>query len=114
MSCEKNYCKKYFVPMMLKKLPKPVSHSKLMKKCKLGYCNPTCKGTIYQNGKNFPKNVKVPSPIILSIMQGIRKSIFKNKTSVLKNSFYEKLKGKNVTCAKKRGATSGCTLLFLK
>ena len=116
MKCEQTYCKKYFVPMMLKKLKKPVSPSKvkeLMKKCKLGYCNPTCKGTIYQNGKNFPKNLKVPSPL-LSIIKGVRKNIFKNKTSVLKNSFYEKLKSKNVMCAKKRGATSGCTLLFLK
>ena len=112
MKCEQTYCKRYFVPMMLKKLKSPSKVKELMKKCKLGYCNPTCKGTIYQNGKNFPKNVKVPSPL-LSIIKGVRKNIFKNKTSVLKNSFYEKLSKKNVTCARKRGATSGCTLKLL-
>ena len=102
---------------MIKKIQKPLSSSKIkeiMKQCKKGYCNPTCKGTIFQKGKNFPKNVKAPSPVILSIIQGMRKSIFKNKTSVLNKNFYEKLNKKNVTCAKKRGATSGCTLLFMR
>ena len=113
MTCEQTYCKKYFVPMMSKKVGKG-KDKMLMKVCKKGYCNPGCKGTIYQNGKNFPKNVKAPTPMMLSIMKGMRNGMFKNKTSVLKNSFYEKLKKKNVTCAKKRGATSGCTLLFMR
>jgi hypothetical protein len=100
--------------MMVKKTGGRVPVKQIMKSCKIGYCNPTCKGTIFQNGKNFPKNVKAPTPMMLSIMKGMRNGMFKNKTSVLKNSFYEKLKKKNVACAKKRGATSGCTLLFLR
>ena len=100
--------------MMVKKTQGRASVKDIMKQCKKGYCNPGCKGTIFQNGKNFPKNVKAPTPMMLSIMKGMRNGIFKNKTSVLKNSFYEKLKKKNVTCAKKRGATSGCTLLFIQ
>jgi len=114
MLCEQTYCKKYFVPMMVKKTQGRVPVREIMKQCKKGYCNPGCKGTIFQNGKNFPKNVKALTPMALSIMKGMRNGMFKNKTSVLNRNFYEKLKNKNVACAKKRGATSGCTLLFMR
>ena len=110
MTCEQTYCKKYFVPMMVKKTQGRASVKDIMKQCKKGYCNPGCKGTIFQNG-NFPKNT---SPIMLSIMKSLRNKMFKGKKSVLNKNFYEKLKKKNVACAKKRGATSGCTLLFMR
>jgi len=100
--------------MMVKKTQGRVPVKQIMKSCKIGYCNPTCKGTIFQNGKNFPKNVKVPSPLVLSMMKRIRKGLFKNKTTVLNKNFYEKLKKNNVANVKKRGATSGCTLFFLR
>ena len=37
-----------------------------------------------------------------------RKDIFKNKTSVLKDNFYEGLKPKTLKKLKKEGAISGC------
>jgi len=125
MSCEKTFCKKYFVPMLVKKLGEmqraPVTKEKLRKfmtSCKQGYCNPTCKGTIFKNG-SFPKNIRGPngkpiSGFFLDMLKKTRKTIFKNKNSVLKNSFYTGLPKKNVSCAKKRGATSGCTLFYLQ
>ena len=121
MKCEQTYCKKYFVPMMVKKIGKvhPDRIKQLMSACQKGYCNPGCKGTMFQNGASFPKGIKGPNgkplpKFVLDIIKKLRNSIFKGKTSVLNKNFYDKLKKKNVACAKKRGATSGCTLLFMR
>jgi hypothetical protein len=107
--------------MMVKKLGKvhPDIVKRLMQECKKGYCNPGCKGTMFQNGASFPKGIKGPNSrplpkLVLNVIKKLRNNIFKGKTSVLDKNFYEKLKKKNVTCAKKRGATSGCTLLFIR
>jgi len=100
------------------------------KECMKAFCNPGCKNTIYQNGKEFPKidftnalntmkNMKLTEKeksefnksmnSILKEAKKFREEIFKGKESVLKNGFYEKLKTAN--SLRKRGAISGCTLM---
>jgi hypothetical protein len=56
---------------------------------------------------------KKGGPAILNITKRIRKSIFGNKTSVLKGDFYEKIPAKNVKEIKEKGAISGCTYTVL-
>lgn len=81
--------------------------------CKTSYCNPKCKGTIFQNNK-FPSELKEKyDNESLKVLIKLRKNLFKNKKSILKDDFYEKLNGiKNL---KKKGAISGCaTISFLR
>jgi hypothetical protein len=98
--------------------------------CRRAHCNPGCKGTIFQDGKAFPKEVEELAKkqmsgirgiktktqrdalkMIVSLAKATRKTIFKGKSSVLRsNSFYKKLPRKNVTRAKSRGAVSGCAM----
>ena len=84
---------------------------RLQEKCESKYCNPKCKGTIFEPGKNIPKEIKNEYKnmnfLIKNQMQ-TRKKIFGKKTNVLKNDFYEKLSKKNVKSLKKNGAISGC------
>jgi hypothetical protein len=105
---------------MLKKLRSKKSRANSKKECIKGYCNPECKGTLFQAGKELPpsvfanaskKGIKGKGVAILkSILNSTRKRMFGNKTNVLKNSFYNRLPAKNVTRARKQGALSGCTL----
>jgi hypothetical protein len=97
----------------------------LKKTCVSTYCNPNCKDTIFENGKELSKSAKKKitedfkkkSPtskkkeidILLRTLNTLRKSIFKNKKSVLKNSFYNKLGKKSVKSMKNKGAISGCS-----
>jgi outer membrane protein OmpA-like peptidoglycan-associated protein len=83
----------------------------VMEICKNSFCNPKCKGTIFQNNK-FPdeltdkyKKEKYGDDVLKELIK-FRKTIFKNKKSVLKDDFYEKLK--NISKLKKKGAISGC------
>jgi len=92
------------------------------KECKKIYCNPGCKETIFENGnfskyskeieKKYSKKIfeKIGKNIIKKLKKQ-RKEIFKDKNSVLKNSFYNGLKKEDVTKLKKKGALSGCTIL---
>ena len=98
----------------------------LKKECERRYCNPNCKYTVFENGKKLSENtkkklaeefkMKKPNRTkkdidnFLYSLISIRKSIFKNKKSVLKNSFYSKLDKKTVENMKKKGAISGCSL----
>ena len=89
--------------------------------CKKAYCNPQCKGTIFEKGKSAPKELlnqdifkKGPAKNLLKgLIIDQRKSIFGKKTDVLKDGYYEKLSSKTVEKLKKEGATSGCTLFAL-
>ncbi len=95
----------------------------LHKQCMKGYCNPDCKGTLFEDGKGLPKELiddfkeQYPNnPKMVKAMVAManitRKQIFGKDKSVLKNSFYKKLTRKNVQSAKKDGALSGCTLML--
>lgn len=89
---------------------------KFNKVCKSAYCNPGCKGTVFQNN-GFPKELENEfskenhGKITIDFLKKMRKEIFKDKKTVLKNSFYNGLKTENVTKLKKKGAISGCVLL---
>jgi anion-transporting ArsA/GET3 family ATPase len=75
-------------------------------------CNPGCKNTILEPGKKLParyyelfgKDKKT-----IRIFEKERKSIFGNKTNVLKENFYEKAPKKFVDDIKKDGAISLCS-----
>lgn len=82
----------------------------IIKECKETYCNPGCKGTIYQNG-TFPKELmnkykNTNQEFMIKLLKSIRKSLFKDKKTVLKNDFFEKLS--SASKLKKKGAISGC------
>jgi hypothetical protein len=101
----------------LKKMQEKINR-KTMKLCKKAYCNPECKDTI------FDKNIDLPSEILkqfkgkpkaLDSMRKFKKFIFNGKKSILKNeSFYNKLKNKDIERIQKEGALSGCVMLLLK
>lgn len=133
--CEKTFCKIYtkktikkmeeFQKAFLKALQKndikknkPFSITKkdktmIEEECKKTYCNPGCKGTIYQNN-SFPKELeKKFSKSLINILKKRRKEIFKGNKSVLINNFYKKLKDINVKKAKKKGAISGCNKVLI-
>ena len=131
--CKKDYCEKVFVKnaqaftdRVVKALKmKPMKFTQkqkkeMAKKCLKGYCNPTCEGTLFQDGKKFPKNIEIDSKnekvrkIVLKFSKDMRKKIFGKKTSVLKNGFYEKLSSKTVKQMKKKGAISGCSMMIIK
>ena len=131
--CKKDYCEKVFIKKSqafsdritkaLKRKPTKFTQKQkkvLGKRCLKGFCNPTCEGTIFQDGKQFPKNIEIDSKdekvkkIVLKFSKDMRKNIFGKKTSVLKNGFYEKLTPKTVKQLKKKGALSGCSLMVIE
>lgn len=83
--------------------------------CKKSFCNPGCKGTIFQNNK-FPNELvnkfskQNDGEKTLKLLKKMRKSLFKGKKSILKNEFYEGLPVKKL---KKQGAVSGCAIASL-
>jgi hypothetical protein len=119
--CEKTFCKKYtqvYTQAIIKALvkrtkKKTFSISKkekaiIEKICSNTYCNPGCKGTIYQNN-SFPKELeKKYSKKLINKLKKNRKELFKKKKSVLVNNFYKDLKNTTVKKLKKKGAISGC------
>jgi hypothetical protein len=157
IKCEKVYCadfvrrQKKMAMQMLKQTLKTIKNPRLQKTlkriakkghnykksmevCKQGYCNPGCKGTLYQDGKTIaPAALKAIANVsekatrtasgkavppgakkfMMNTLKETRKGIFKGKSSVLRNSFYEKLPPANVAKAKKKGALSGCTLSII-
>ncbi len=123
-TCKKQFCSGYYTRSVkrIKNINKTLKgkliaklppKSKLLKQCALDYCNPGCKGTIFEAGKSLSKTFK-GSKANINFTKNMRKSIFGNKTNVLKNGFYEKLKATNVKRAKNRGALSGCFTIIEK
>ena len=87
-----------------------------LKSCKSTFCNPKCKGTVFQNGE-FPQEIvnkcrkeKWDEDRIKNLKK-MRQELFKGKKTVLKGDFYEDLKGYRKY--KKKGAISGCTKILL-
>jgi len=80
--------------------------------CYKEYCNPTCKNTILESGKlsnKYRATTKFIEQTIPGATNEHRKEIFGNKTTVLKNGFYEKVPNNIVEKAKKKGIISVCT-----
>jgi len=135
-ACENTFCKKYLenilderkklitiLESMPNKTKEQIKHIKTMKTekdkqrmlkiekevCMNQYCNIDCKDTIFEAGKTLPakflKKYK-SNPTALSMFRDTRKQLFGQKTNILKNNFYEKVK--NISKLKKQGAISGC------
>jgi septal ring factor EnvC (AmiA/AmiB activator) len=89
------------------------SDKKLLDNCEKYFCNEGCKNTIFEDGapdklsKGFSKLFKNNKEVI-KMMEKSRKELFGNKTSVLKDGFFEGLKPKSLKKLKKEGAISGC------
>lgn len=133
-SCEKKFCKKYFpqklesiVKKTLKKLKIPykklsaAQKKRIGEQCITGFCNPGCKGTLYEPGKGVPKKLiddikknktlkKKEREKLIKITKEMRALIFNKKTDVLKDGFYEKFDKKLKKEYKEHGALSGCSL----
>jgi len=85
------------------------------------YCNKGCKGTILEDGKDFPKSIELQFANnikdkkllkgALKLAKNNRKDLFKNgKTTILKDNFYEKTKRTRIAQLKKDKAISGCAV----
>jgi hypothetical protein len=136
-TCSKQFCRGFFIPngerwtrKALNKISK--THAKTFKytnkqkkeletTCTLHYCNSDCKGTLFQKGKTMPalaelkkfKGSKKNKNWFRNFTQKMRKNIFKGKTNVLKDGFYEKLPSKTRKLLQKKGALSGCASVVL-
>ena len=112
------------------KSQKTINDDVFTQKCMNSYCNPDCKNTVFEAGSKIPNSVfvklksdlesnpsikkkDIPKLIKSSkkLANEMRKTIFKNKTNVIKNNFYENLKPSDIKEMKKQGAISGCTIM---
>jgi hypothetical protein len=118
--------KKKFIANMDKTMKKNSNKKKDKESCIKVYCNKGCKGTILEDGKDFPKSVELQfadkkiykdkkfAKTMLDFVKDSRKNLFKNgKTTVLKDNFYEKTKRTRVAQLKKDKAISGCAIMML-
>ena len=85
--------------------------------CLSSFCNPGCKGTMFEDGTKLPMSViqkikdQPNSSQIIQALTKIRKDLFKGKKTVLNNDFYEGLK--NMEELRRQGAISGCSIYAL-
>lgn len=101
--------------------PKKVKQE-FLEGCLLGYCNPGCKGTIFEDGLDKEDAKKLPMSVIkkfagqpnnsqaIQFLTKARENIFKDVkgNTVLEKGFFKGLK--KVHHLKKKGAVSGCTV----
>ena len=86
------------------------------KGCKIAFCNPSCKGTIFHNNE-FPKELekkyskKKDGKVTIDFIKKLQDSLYNGKKTIIKDDFYIKLK--NIKKLKKEGAISGCTIMSL-
>jgi len=91
-------------------LEKVMNYDNLKESCKTAFCNPGCKGTIFQNNE-FPKELEKKYKNkkykeLIAFLKRRREYLFKDKKTILKNDFYIKIK--NPKKLKTEGAISGC------
>lgn len=85
----------------------------VIQSCKDIYCNPGCKGTIFEDGKELSKSLTKKwknKSMMLEYLDSQHKWILGEKDSVLVNDFYEKLTPGRISYIKGKGAISGCLL----
>jgi hypothetical protein len=102
---------------LLTKLKKqrPNQINNLKKQYKLYNCNINCKNTLLEPGppNQIPKSMRKKyhnSKKLIKIFTKRRKDIFKNKSNVLIDNFYEKMPTEIKNTLKNEGAISGCIL----
>jgi hypothetical protein len=109
---------------LMKNITKSMGNSKTLDKkllegCVTGYCNPSCKNTIFQAGSKIPKSLEAQikkekhGDIVFDILKKTRKNMFGNKKNVLSDNFYKDLPKDKVEKIQKQGAISGCTVSIL-
>jgi hypothetical protein len=109
---------------LMKNITKSMGNSKTLDKkllegCVTGYCNPSCKNTIFQAGSKIPKSLEAQikkekhGDIVFDILKKTRKNMFGNKKNVLTDNFYKDLPKDKVEKIQKQGAISGCTVSIL-
>lgn len=93
--------KEITIQMKSKKFIKDSTNS-----CKKFYCNPSCKGTMFQDEKSIENNKNLTNN-----EKKLSKALFKNKKPILdKNGFYIDLPSKNKDKLQKKGAISLCAM----
>jgi isoleucyl-tRNA synthetase len=100
---------------LLNKLKKQLKEQiKILKKnYKLINCNINCKNTLLEPGpaNKIPKEFQYSKELI-KIFTKRRKDVFKNKTNILKDNFYENIPEKDKNKLLKEGAISDCVIPF--
>jgi hypothetical protein len=98
---------------------------KTMSECVKAYCNPGCKGTLFEKGSptTLPSSFKYPrtskplnsktKKLMQDAFKKTRKSIFGKRSDVLEDDFYKDLRPKDKKSLKKKGAISGCSIMVL-
>ena len=82
-----------------------------LNECLRDYCNPTCKDTYYENGKELSEGYIKKNKLSersIKFHSRRRKRILNNKTPVIKDGFNENLSTSDINKMKKMGAISGC------
>jgi hypothetical protein len=121
--------KKYneqFIKKWKNKTWKKKTHKRLdketAKECNRVYCNPKCKNTLFESGKELSegfrkkiiktqkKSSKKDREKMLTYFEEKHRKIHGNKENVLLDGFYEGLSQKKIKKIRKNGAISGCIL----
>ena len=82
-----------------------------MKACAQKFCNPECKGTIFETRTDLSPELKAEYkdfPEFITVLKNQKKELFKGRKTVLKDGFYYKIKPKTRKASEKKGAISGC------
>lgn len=82
-----------------------------MKDCAQKFCNPECKGTIFETRKDLSPELKAEYkdfPGFINVLKIRKQKLFKGRKTVLKDGFYYKMKPKTRKASEKKGAISGC------
>jgi hypothetical protein len=84
--------------------------SSTRKYCETSFCNPGCKGTIFESGSGLPiaMKKKYNKTTQLKNLEEHRNDIFGKKNDVLVDDFYDGLSPKIIKKLRKEGAVSGC------
>lgn len=122
-NCEHKFCKLYSKKTMklysglksknekINKTTQRKIKNSIMKSCKLVFCNEGCKGTILQEGKQFPKLDSGNKQMEIygkKTIRDLRKKLFQNKTNILIDNVQDKMPKRISKNFKKKGAISVC------
>ena len=92
-----------------KEIQKRINHN--MEDCATKYCDPECKGTIFETRKDLSPELQEKykdNPALITFFKNRKKELFKGRKTVLKDGFYYKMKPKTRKALEKKGAISGC------
>jgi hypothetical protein len=82
-----------------------------MEDCATKFCDPECKGTIFETRKDLAPELKEKykdNSALITFFKSQKKNLFKGRKTVLKDGFYYKMKPKTRKALEKMGAISGC------